>query len=368
MQPLTNVFLKIFARGFYTAHAGLLTVGFFVMFGMVEPGQIVNYHKTLMLTMVSSPLMMAVVFAAWFIYTVKCWHYVNGQIGGINQQFLFYSSNAFDRKQQFKSWFYMQSVLSLPISVYGFIAAGVGMAHHFYVLSFALLLYLTLLAAISARLYMRTINKLIDGGAQSWFFTFISKWSKPWFSLFIYNVFDKHKIAWLVTKGISYLLITGFFLLFADVAHDVRVAGIAILSVAVAHVRLIFENRAFEEKWLSFTRNLPYSRAQLFINFIQVYLVLLLPEVIWLFSRFNPVIAVELLLAGIGTLMLFHCLLYYTGLDMEKYMLWIFFLFVMIFWMILFRLLWVTAVVNLAVAFAIFYGRYYKPKVLMGTD
>lgn len=191
MQPLTNILLKIFARGFYTAHAGLLAVGFFVMFGMVEPGQIVNYHKTLMLTMVSSPLMLAVVFAAWFIYAAKCWHYVTGQIGAINQQFLFYSSNAFDRKQQFKSWFYIQSVLMLPISVYGLIAAGVGLAHHYYILSLALLVYLALLTAISARLYIRTINKLIDGGAQSWFFTLSSKWNKPWFSLFIYNIFDK---------------------------------------------------------------------------------------------------------------------------------------------------------------------------------
>jgi len=159
MQPLTTVLLKIFARGFYTAHAGLLAVGFFVMFGMVEPGQIINYHKTLMLTMVSSPLMMAVVFVAWFVYTIKCWHYVNGQIGAVNQQFLFYSSNAFDKKEQLKSWFYLQWILSLPISVYGVIAVGVGIAHHFYALSIALLLYLTLLTAISARLYMRIINK-----------------------------------------------------------------------------------------------------------------------------------------------------------------------------------------------------------------
>ncbi|MDO3641059.1 hypothetical protein [Mucilaginibacter sp. L3T2-6] len=99
-----------------------------------------------------------------------------------------------------------------------------------------------------------------------------------------------------------------------------------------------------------------------------VYIVLLLPEIIWLFSRFSPVTAIELLLAAIGTLMLFHCLLYYIGLDMEKYMLWVFFLFVVVFWMILFRLLWVTAVVNTGMEFATFYGRYYKQKMVAGSD
>ncbi|MEO6979828.1 MAG: hypothetical protein ABI113_15675 [Mucilaginibacter sp.] len=360
MQPLTNVFLKIFARGFYRAHAGILAVGFFVLFGMVEPGQIVNYHKTLMLTLVSSPLMMGVVFLCWLIYGIKTWHYVVGQIGAVNQAFLFYSSNAFAPGKQFKNWFYMQQVLLLPISVYGILAAGVGVAHHYYIIPVAIIAYLLLLAALGALLYRRTINNLIDGNTQTWLLTFSSKWKKPWFSLFVYNVFDQHKVTWLITKGLSYILITGFFLLFADVAHDIRVAGIALLAVVVAHVKLIFEERCFEEKWLSFTRSLPYSRVQVFVSFAAVYLILMLPEAIWLFSRFNPLIAFELLLAGISIAMLFHCLLYYIGLDMEKYMLWIFFLFVAIFWMILFKLILVVAVVNMGVAFGVFWRCYYR--------
>src|ERR1700712_1117296 len=102
-SPLTTILLKIVARGFYQAHAGILAVGFFVLFGMVEPGQIVNYHKTLMLTLVSSPLMMCVVFLCWLVYSIKTWHYVVGQIGAVNQAFLFYSSNAFTSGKQVKS-------------------------------------------------------------------------------------------------------------------------------------------------------------------------------------------------------------------------------------------------------------------------
>jgi hypothetical protein len=364
MKPLTNILLKIFATGFYRAHAGILAVGFFVLFGMVEPGQLLNYHKTLMLTLAGSPLMMAVVFACWMLYTIKSWHYVIGQITAVNQQFLFYSANAFTKDKQFRSWFYTQMVLLLPVSVYGVIAAGVGLVHHYYIIPFAIIGYLFFLAALSAMLYRRTVNKLVDGSTQSWMLTLSSKWRKPWFSLFIYHVFDQHKITWLITKGLSCLLITGFFLLFADVAHDIRVAGIALLAVVVAHVKLIFEERCFEEKWVSFTRNLPYSRARLFASFAGVYLILMFPETIWLFSRFSPLTAFELLLAGVSIAMLFHCLLYYIGLDMEKYMLWIFFLFVVIFWLILFKLLWVLVGVNLAVSFGVFWGCYYRSQML----
>ncbi|MDP9078509.1 MAG: hypothetical protein M3O71_13845 [Bacteroidota bacterium] len=362
MKPLTTILTKIFAAGFYRAHAGILAVGFFVLFGMVEPGQLLNYHKTLMLNFVSSPLMMGVVFAGWLIYTLKTWHYVVGQIGAVNQQFLFYSSNAFAKSKQFKSWFFVQQMMMLPVSVYGVIAAVVGVAHHYCLIPLAIICYLLSLAALSAMLYRKIVNNLIDGSTQGWLLTLSRKWRKPWFSLFIYNVLDQHKVTWLVSKGLSYLLITGFFLLFADVAHDIRVAGIALLSVVVAHVKLIYEERAFEEKWLSFTRNLPYSRLQLFTAFAGVYLIIMLPEAIWLFSRFNPVIAFELLITGISIAMLFHCLLYYIGLDMDKYLLWIFFLFVVIFWLILFKLILVLAAINFIVAFGVFWKSYYKHK------
>jgi hypothetical protein len=255
-------------------------------------------------------------------------------------------------------------VLLVPISVYGAIAAGVGLAHHYYLIPLGIIGYLFLLATASAILYRGMVNNLVDGNTQSWMLTLSGKWRKPWFSLFIYHVFDQHKITWLITKGLSYLLITGLFYLFADVEHDIRVAGIALLAVVTAHVKLIFEERSFEEKWLSFTRNLPYNRVRLFASFAGVYLILMLPESIWLFSRFSTIIAFELLLTDISITMLFHCLLYRIGLDMEKYLGWIFFLFVVVFWLILFRQIWAVVGFNLVVAFVLFWRNYYKAQIL----
>lgn len=358
-HPLNKILSKIFVLGFYRAHAGILAVGFFVMFGLVEPSQLLNYHKTLMLAFVSSPLMMAAVFTGWLLYAAKSAHYIMGQIAGVNQQFLFYSSNAFDKKEQLKSWAHIQMAVLLPIIIYGGVAAGVGIAHHFYIMPFAVIVYLCLLTALCAVLYTRTINKLVDGGKQSRLLRLTGNWQKPWFSLFIYHISDKQKLNWLITKGISWVLITGVFYLFADVAHDLRVAGIAILAVITAHTRLIFELRSFEEKWLSFARNLPYTRGLLFLNFVAVYLVLLLPETVWLFSRFSPFIAGELLLAGLSFAMLFHCLLYWLGLNMDKYLTWILGLFMLLFWVVMFKLLLLLAILTFAIAFLIFYRNYY---------
>src|ERR1700744_6594435 len=163
LQSLTNILMKIFTTGFYRAHAGILAVGFFVMFGMVEPGQLLNYHKTLMLAFVSNPLMMAVVFAIWLIYTIKGWHYVIGQISAVNQQFLFYSSNAFEKRQQYTGWFITQLTVLLPILIYGLRAVGGGVAHHYYLIPCAVSISLFLLCGISAVGSAAGRPKLIDG-------------------------------------------------------------------------------------------------------------------------------------------------------------------------------------------------------------
>ena len=56
---------------------------------------------------------------------------------------------------------------------------------------------------------------------------------------------------------------------------------------------------------------------------LKTHFVLLLPEVIWLFARFNPVAAFCFLLLALSLIMLFHCLLYHLRTDMNKYLQWL---------------------------------------------
>jgi hypothetical protein len=346
--------LKIFAAGFYQVHTGMLLVAFIVLVGVVPPGQLLMYHKTLMLAFVSSPLMMGIVFALWLLYTMKSWHYVVGKLKGVGQHFLFYSANALIKKQQFTSWLWMQLAVLLPMLIYGGIAVVLGIANHLYLGSVAIILYLALLVAGSAALYVSVLNKLVDGNTSGLFQQFTQKWRKPYFSLFIYQVFNRLKLTWLITKGLSWIIITGVFYVFSDVRHDARVAGIAMLAVITAHVVLIFEQRRFEETWLSFSRNLPYKKVTIFAGHALVYLCLILPEGIWLFSRFEPLLALQLLLLGISTALLFYSTLYKIGLNMDVYLQWVLGLFIVLFWVIMFKLLAVLIILNTMGAFVLF--------------
>ncbi|AYL95518.1 hypothetical protein [Mucilaginibacter celer] len=358
MQPLSNVLLKIFAGGFFRIHAGMLLFVFLVMVGVVPPQYLLGYHKALMLAMDSNPFMMLLFFAGWLMYTIKSWHYVSGQIFYQSQHFLFYSSNAFSRQKQITGWFSTQAAILSPVIVYGLIAVVLGFANHYYLLPLCILVYMAGLVYLSALIYTRQINKLVDGSSQSLLLRLSSKWRKPYFSLYIYHIFDARKVPYLITKALSWLIITGVFFVFADVKTDIRVAGIAMLALITAHIVLVFEAKKFEEGKLIFSRNLPYSRLSLFLNFIGVNLVLLIPEAVWLFARFSPLMAAELLLMGLSTIMLFHSLLYWFGLNMDKYLQWALGLFIVLFWVIMFNLLWLLAPANLAIAYLLFYNNY----------
>ncbi|OCX53400.1 hypothetical protein BEL04_03615 [Mucilaginibacter sp. PPCGB 2223] len=367
--PLTRVLLKIFSAGFYRVHAGILFFLFLVLFGLVEPSQVIGYHISLMLAFITSPAMMAVVFGIWLLYTLKGWHYVTGQLFAVQQSFLFYSSTSYTKSKQLISWAMVQATINLPVLAYAGVSCGVAVRHHYYLAAIAIVLYLVFIICLSSWFYVRMVNRLIDGSKQSFLIKIIAKWKKPYFSLYIYHVLDKLKLTYLITKALSYLIINGVFLLFADVSHDIRVAGIAVLAIAMAHAIVIFEERKFEETFLIFSRNLPYSRFKLFYSFAAVYLLLLLPEGVWLFTRFSPLMAVGLFAFGISVTLLYHSFLYLFGLNMDKYMQWVPGMFVLIFWLIMFKLIWVIVPLILLIGFLIFYNNYYQvPIVVKGEE
>jgi hypothetical protein len=359
-QPLTHILNRIFVRGFYQAHAGLFLFFFLVMVGAVEPGQLLGYHKTLMLAFISSPLMLLVVFAVWLLYTVKCWHYIIAQITSPTQHFLFYSVSSFARKNQLQSWFIIQLSILLPVILYGLIAVGVGITYHLYLIPIIIVAYLVLLTATSAWLYTKVINRLVDNGNAPLLLRWVSGWKKPFFSLYIYQVLNRLKIPYTITKVLSWLIVTGVFQLFNDVSTDARVAGIAVLAIAVAHAVLVFEGQRFEQTYLSFARNYPYSYAQRYGYLLLTYLLLLLPESVWLFSRFNLLLTIQLLLMALSMLMLLHTLIYYIGLNMDRYLQWVMGLFILLFWVLMFKLMPVLIIGNVVVSFLIFYRHYYR--------
>jgi|688.fasta_scaffold215412_2 hypothetical protein len=377
-SSLTTVLIKIFVKGFYRVHSGIFLFFFVTVlmyFFFIEvlnqthlpPDQIVLYNLMLVLTLISSPVMVALVFIVWLGFTVRSWNYITGQMIMPSNQFLFYSSTSFSKVNQFKSWFIAQLTISLPIIAYGLFSFVIGIIFDYYIIPVVILSYVLLLSAVSALIYVRHANKPINLNSKSILSRIVGNWSKPFFSLFLYHVFDKLKVTLIVTKLLSYGIIIGSFYLLADVNDNLRVAGIVILGIVTAHAILIYQSYRFEESYLSFSRNFPYSRAKIYSNWTVTFLLLTLPENIWILSTFDPEISFALVIFNLGTGMLFRNLLYIVTLDMRKFIYWVFFIFNLFFMIILLKLFWLLVPLNIIISIIIFDRTYYRPKNFIKT-
>ena len=133
-------------------------------------------------------------------------------------------------------------------------------------------------------------------------------------------------------------------------------------SVIATHSFLIYQHHYFTKSRMSFSGNLPFHRSRLYLYSGVVYLVLIIPETIWLFSSFNPVKALGLLYFGLSTALLFRSILYATGLKMIKYLQWIFSLYILLVMLILFNFYWSIIFLNSIISFNIFYLKYYNQR------
>lgn len=377
-QPLNNILIKIFARGFYKVNSGLLIFMFVILVSycffintlgdvkLLPPGKELYYQFMILITFVSSPGMMLMFFTVWLFYTIKSWQYVSAQLRIEHHGFLFYSILSANKMKQFKGWFYTQFIISLPFVFYALLASVIGVVLHHYAMVAVIILFTILLITVTALIYTKKLNSLVYDTGKSWLIGLGQGWRKPFFSLFIYHMFDRLKIALVLTKLLSYVIIISIMFSFTDVRTDDRVAALTILGVVITHSILIYQQHWFGLIYLTITRNFPYSLHKLYLQYVFTYLLLLLPECVWLAISFNLFTAIGLLILLLSITMLFHCILYRIGLAMNKYLPWLFGMFFSISLVILFGLTWLLVPACLSISFTLFYYNYYREKLNEG--
>lgn len=370
ISPLTIVLIKIFSRGFYRANAGLLLFFFVVVVSyaiLINPAGTMShemfqlYQIIVMMTFISHPASMAVIFVAWLLYTVKSWQYIAGQLTAIENGFLFYSSTSLSKFRQLRSWWWMQFVITLPVTVYGILSVIFGIIYHHYLFPVITILYIFLLITVSAGIYVWLANRLSAGVRTPVKLQLPVLWKKPFFSLFLYHIVHKIKLGAILTKIFSlFCLASGAYSMFSSNRHDTRVAGLLVLTMVAGHLYLIYQEHRFEVMTLAFSRNFPYSRNRHFIYMTLRYMLLLLPEIIFLFIMEPPLVASLLLFYALAAMLCFRSLLYWLGLNMNVYLPVVFTAYILLFWLIMYGLLWQSAGIMLLLAYGLFHYRYYK--------
>lgn len=368
-MSLTRILLKIFAYRFYREHSGLLFFFFVTILnycffiktaGVYRAEESVFYHLMLIMSFIVTPVIMIVVLAMWLLYTIKSWQYVSRQLSQEQNQFLFYSMTSYSKFDQLKSWFCVQMVISLPLIGYWFLAMVLGLVYHAYLIPLITLVFIMLLALASAMLYVFLVNRISKTPGISFLMRISRAWQKPYASLFIYHLLNRLKLAFILTKIFSFLILTGLLALFVEDQSNIRIPAMIVLGIATLHSFLIYKEHEFKEVYLGFSRNLPFNRIKLFFTFPIIYLIMVLPETLWLFTKFPIKTALTMTLLGCSIAMLFRSLVYLTGLKIYRYLLQIFGLFIVLFYTIMFGHFLILTFFSLIVAFLIFWLNYYK--------
>src|SRR4051794_1562083 len=116
MKTTARLLMKVLVQQFYVINAGFLLFIFFVFFGMVNSAQLITYHKSLILAVISSPIVMALVWVAWLLYNIKCMVFCNDTIKAADSTYLFILKMVTPRKQ-FILYLLVGTLQYLPILV-----------------------------------------------------------------------------------------------------------------------------------------------------------------------------------------------------------------------------------------------------------
>lgn len=344
--PFTHVLIRSIGKGFYRVHAGMLlfffisaiSYCFFINYAGTLPTESISLaNLVLTLSFMTAPFMMVAAFVLWAVYAGKTWQYTTAQLALPSQQYLFYSATAFAKPRQWASWFLLQLFMMLPALGYGVFALALGIMFGHVVIPVLALLYLLLLAAVSAAYYVFLANRLQGSGRT---LHWLGRLPKPYFSLFLYQLLHRHKLSIVLVKSLSLVCIAYVAVYGAD---DFRVLQLVVLMMVMGHCYLLFQEQRFEVFQLQFGLNFPYSRYRILGMMCLRYVVLLLPEIGWLL-QFGVAWALPAILFLLAMVLALRCWLYVIGVHAGLYLRGIFTFFILVTLGVMGGLLWpVTA-------------------------
>ncbi|MBC6698773.1 hypothetical protein [Hymenobacter sp. BT190] len=360
----TRVLTKLLATGFYRQHTGLLLSLFVFIFSNffytnvlnqshLTPEQLLETALKLVLSTVSEPLGVFLFAVILFVYSAKTRQYVGARLQAPDTSFVFYSLNALSMTQQLQAWAAVQLSLLLPVVALGGYAMVVGAAYGYWLVPLLIPVYLLALNVFCAWHYVGLTNRLTTKPARSAGVSWLHAWPKPLWSLFLFEVLVRKRVAYAVTKATSFAGIALVFSVFPGSHSDPRLIGLVGLCVALSHAVLIYQASEFELTYLRFARNFPYSKGQLYGQQAALYSLLLLPELGCLVVATAMPKALAGFLLLLSVTLLFRAVLYRIGQHIKQYLQIVFGLFLILLFADLFGLTTLLAVSSFLAAWVL---------------
>lgn len=361
MITAIKILHKVLINYFYTINAGFFLFGFFVLFGL--PITPLAFHLSLITGIIQSQVFLAVVMLTWFLYDLKCADYTLKQLGHPNQSFLFCFHNL-SVKKTYLYMLYVQIFLYAPILVYSAFILFIAVKKQKYWCIPEIIFFNTIITAATAFVYFISIQKIYFFSYKNALPQLKINFPKPFFLIPLYFLWSDRRQMLLVTKLFSLLLLYGFIKLYEPEGHDTRPLQLCLLLTAASYSGIVFQIRAFEERYLAFSRNLPLNTVRRFIQMTATYVCLLLPEFILLLKGYQTHFFLadypQLIILVVALLSLFHVVLTIEDTEMEQLMRIVFGIMAICFFIILYNPGFGLPCAILLLSFALYNSYYYS--------
>lgn len=319
MVTVIGILQKVLVNHFYKANAGFFLFCFFVLFGLpISPAA---FHLSIITGIIQSQLFIVCVMLTWLLYNVKCADYVLKQLRHPTQSFLFCLTN-WPAKKTYLCMLYVQAFVYLPVLVYAAAIVWFAINKHKYLYAFEVVSFNVFVVTVTAFVYQIALQKNKSFNLKTGFPAVSIHFPKPFLLMPLFFIWHERKQMLFVTKAFSLLLLFGFIHLYEPERYDIRPLQLCLLLTAAAHSAIVFQIRAFEEAYLTFSRNLPLKIVGRFLRIAIMYFFLLLPEFIFLFKGYPLHFAMsdypQLVLMVVALLCMFHVALLLEDTGMEQ--------------------------------------------------
>ena len=246
---------------------------------MVDGAGLWEYHYSLMLATLSSPITLLLVIFLWIVYARKCWIYVSVQLN--NPEYMWLQIfNSLPSRNRFKAFLLVSVWLLLPVLLYATLVIILGIHEHRYLSTGVIF---TALIALTVGTSLWHVDRLANPGGQMkrWMPTKIfSIPASSYVLLLLRFIASRQKLLWLSFKIVTCGLLWLIGLNNNQDYYELNTLYLFYSFGIMAQLVLVYRIRNFEEDQLSFYRNLPISSVRRFFSYARVYGIMLLPEFI----------------------------------------------------------------------------------------
>jgi hypothetical protein len=361
MRIVISIFQKVLVNHFYKVNAGFFMFVFFVLFGL--PNDVAGFHLSIIHIIIESPAVLGAILLVWLLYSFKCLDYIVRQLNEHQQQFLF-TTTSLPTLQCMLALLYVQVMVGLPVLAYAVVVIVIAAKSHQYVCIAEIIAFNLFTTVGAAVIYLHALRKKQLFKPLRLLPSIGFRMPKPAYSISLFYIWHQRKQMLVVSKFFSLVFLLGFIQIYDPQKYDTRPLLHCFMLVIASNSSIVFQMVNFESEHLFFYRNFPFSTTKRFGGLLLMYLILLLPELLFLWRGyplyFHAADYPMLVLFGVGLLSVFHgILLADNTLNMDVYIKANFAILAILFFVILYNPGIILSILLVLVGFGFYQGYYY---------